>query len=197
MAKRKVQQQYGPKITTPKMEAGFQSLVQPDDFNDKYEACVVIDDTPECKAMLKVLKDFQDQNLKKDGRDPVDRLLCAKPEKAKDEKTGKWTAETGRELLFFKQANRDKFSIVGPDKRPVEASVISKGDTIRVNGQCAFGYMKGDPYLTLYLNAVQWVSGGGASGVDAFDDESDGSEAPFETQEDPTAGFDDEDLDLE
>jgi hypothetical protein len=67
----------------------------------------------------------------------------------------------------------------------MDAASISKGDIVRVNGQAAFGYMKGDPYVTLYLNAVQHISGGGAGGVDAFDME-------VEEDGDPVGAFSDE-----
>lgn len=181
MAK-KVQQQYAPfKTTTPKLEAWFCNLTEPDEFSNKYDASVVMDDSPECQAMLKQLTDWQNEQLVKDGRDPEDTLLCLKPEKSKNETTEKWENPTGRYLLFFKSADKSKFTVVGPDKKPVSASKVSKGSTIRINGQAAFGYMKGDPYVTLYLNAVQWIEGGGGvGGVDAFDDESGGDEdAPF------------------
>jgi hypothetical protein len=169
MAK-KVQQQYAPfKTTTPKLESYYHNLVTPDDYNDKYDIGVVMDDSKECRAMIQSLVDFQNQQLEKDGHDPIPTLLCLKDEKAKDEVTGKWTEATGRKLLFFKSTDKSRFAVVGPDKRPMDATSISKGDIVRVNGQAAFGYMKGDPYVTLYLNAVQHISGGGAGGVDAFD----------------------------
>ena len=181
MAK-KVQQQYAPfKTTTPKLESYYHNLVTPDDYNEKYDIGVVMDDSPDCRAMLKALVDFQNEQLEKDGRDTLDTLLCLKDEKSKNEATGKWEDKTGRKLLFFKSAQKSKFAVVGPNKLPMDPEGISKGDTVRVNGQAAFGYMKGDPYVTLYLNAVQHIAGGGASGVSAFDDESGGTEeaAPF------------------
>lgn len=184
MAK-KVQQQYAKfKTTTPKLESYYHNLVEPDSYNDKYDIGVVVDDTPECQAMVQQLLDFQNENLEKDGRDTQDTLICLKPEKTKDDATGKWTNETGRMLLFFKSTSQDKFSVVGPNKYVIDASTIGKGDIVRVNGQAAFGYMQGKPYVTLYLNAVQLVTSGGSGGVAAFDDESDGDDAPF-ADEDP------------
>jgi hypothetical protein len=167
------------------LESYYHNLVTPDDYNDKYDIGVVMDDSKECRAMIQSLVDFQNQQLEKDGHDPVPTLLCLKDEKAKDEVTGKWTEATGRKLLFFKSTDKSRFAVVGPDKRPMDAASISKGDIVRVNGQAAFGYMKGDPYVTLYLNAVQHISGGGAGGVDAFDME-------VEEDGDPVGAFSDE-----
>ena len=195
MAK-KVKQQYGPQIPSPKLSASFQSLVNPDQYSDKYEACVAIDDTPECQAFVQKIVKFQNEQLVKDGRDPVDRPLCLKDEMSKNEQTGKWDAPTGRKVLYYKQADRNKFVVVGPDKKPIDPSIIRMNDTIRVNGQVAFGYMKGEPYLTIYLSAVQYLGSSGPSGVDAFDDESDGME-PAGVAADPTEAFDDDDVDLE
>lgn len=170
------------KTTTPKLESYYHNLVTPDAYNDKYDIGVVVDDSPECQAMVKQLLDFQNENLEKDGRETSDTLMCLKAEKAKDEVTGKWTEATGRILLFFKSNNPNNFAVVGANKLPYDASQISKGDIVRVNGQAAFGYMSGKHYVTLYLNAVQHISGSGAGGVDAFSNES-GEEAPVFSDE--------------
>lgn len=175
------------KVTTPKLEAFYQDLVEPDSVSEKYQSGVVIDDSPECTLMVNRLLAFQNEELEKAGEDPIDTLLCLKDEKIKDEDTGKWTVKTGRKLMFFKSASQDRFSVVGPDKRPIDPASISKGDTIRVNAQPIFGFMKGDPYVSFFLNAVQLVEGGGGSGVDAFDDESNGAgdvDIPFENTSD-------------
>lgn len=189
MAKR-VNMDYAPfKTTTPKLESYYHNLLTPDDYNEKFDIGVVVDDSPECQAMIQQLLEFQNDCLTRDGRDAQDTLLNLKDEKAKDEATGKWTTPTGRQLLFFKAATRDRFAVVGADKKPMDAASISKGDTVRVNGQAAFGYMSGKPWVTLFLNAVQHISGGGASGVDAFDNEdSTGgeTETPFEEETDTT-----------
>lgn len=180
MAK-KTQMTYAPfKTTTPRLESYYHNLTKPDDYNDKYDIGVVVDDTPECQEMVQKLLDFQNENLEKDGKEPLESLVCLKVEKTKDEGTGKYTNPTGRMLLFFKAASPDRFRIVGPDKQGIDGGKINKGDIVRVNGQAAFGYFQGKPFVTLYLNAVQLIEGGGGSGVDAFDDETGGdTEAPF------------------
>ena len=192
MAKR-IQQTYAPFPTvTPKIEAWFCNLTEPDQYNEKYDVGIVVDDSPACQAMIDKLVTFQNDQLTKDGRDTEDTLLCLKDEKTKNDVTGKWEDLTGRKLLFFKTRDMSKVGVVGADKKPTDPANIRKGDTVRVSGQAAFGYMKGDPYLTLYLNAVQHVEGGGASGVDAFDIETDEPAAP-----EPAEAFNDDDVDLE
>jgi len=167
---------------TPPLESYYNNLVEPDGYkgkNKKYDIGVVMNDTPECKAMVQKLLDFQNSCLEKDGRPALDALVCMKDEKAKDPVTEKYTNATGRKLLFFKQATREKFVVVGPNKMPFDPANISKGDIVRANGQFAFGYMDGQPWLTCYMSAVQFISGGGASGAAAFDDETGGEEVPF------------------
>ncbi len=179
------------KITTPKVEAYYHNLVTPDEESDKYDCGVVIDDSPELQEQLDKLLEFQNEELQKAGEDTRDTLLCLKDEKSKDENTGKWTVKTGRKLLFFKSGSRDKFVVVGPDKKPIDPSTIAKGDTIRVNAQPIFGFMKGDPYVSFWLNAVQLVESGGVSGVDAFDDETGGRGDGSDFEDETSGGAED------
>lgn len=178
---------------TPPLESYYNNLVEPQGYknkNKKYDIGVVMDDTPACKAMIQKLLDFQNSCLEKDGREPLDELLCMKREMAKDPATEKYTHPTGRKLLFFKQATRERFVVVGPDKQPFDPASISKGDIVRANGQYAFGYMDGAPWLTCYMSAVQFISGSGASGAAAFDDETEGGEGevPFHDESNTTSG---------
>jgi hypothetical protein len=179
MAK-KVNQHYAPfKTTTPKVEFYYNNLSEPDQFSEKYDIGVYAD-SEDMQPVINRLVEWQNECLEKEGLKPEDTLLCLKDEKSKDEATGKYTNPTGRTLIFFKSADQSKFSVVGPNKKPIDPSTVGKGDLGRVNGQAAFGMMKGDPYVTLYLNAVQLIESGGANGVDAFDDETGGEDnAPF------------------
>ena len=173
---------------TPPLESYFHALVEPEGYknkNKKYGIGVVMDDSPECKAMIQKLLDFQNACFEKDGQPAQDTLLCMKDEKSKDPDTEKYTTPTGRKLLFFKQATREKFVVVGPNKMPFDPANISKGDIVRANGQFAFGYMDGKPWLTCYMSAVQFISSGGASGAAAFDDETGGEEVPFNDETQP------------
>jgi hypothetical protein len=187
----KPKQVYAPfKTTTPKLESYYHNLTEPDQYSDKYDIGVVIDDSPECKDMVDRLIAFQNECLDKDGRDMEEDLICLKDEKEKDEATGKWTVKTGRKLLFFKSAEQSKFDVVGPDKKPIDPQSFGKGSTVRVNGGAAYGTMQGKPYITLYLNAVQLIVSSGSGGVDAFDDETEGQqdETPFSNESDDVVG---------
>jgi len=177
----------GFKTTTPPLEASFPSLDKPDEVNDKYGLKVIMNDTPECQAMIDRLLVFQNENLEKDGKPTQDTLFAVKPEMSKNEKSGEWDVPTGREFMIFHSKFQDKFAVVGANKQPINPSSVSGGDMVRVNGQAAFGYFRGDMFVTLYLNAVQLISSGGAGGVDAFDDETGGStDAPFNDETQPT-----------
>ena len=171
-------------ITTPRGVAIFPNLETTDQYSEKYQIRVAVEDTPEWNATIKKLLDFQNTELQKSGEDPQDALLCLKDEMVKQEGSDK-KVPSGRQFLTFKSADRSKFSVVGPDKRTLGRE-IAHGATVRVNGSAAFGFMRDDPYVTLYLSAVQEIEAGTVGGVDAFDDESGGDGAPFD-DETPTS----------
>lgn len=169
-------------VPTPKLEASFPSLDVHDEFSKRYQIKIIMDESSECQAMLEKLLNFQNECLEEDGKAPLDTLLGLKDEMSKNEKTEEWDIPTGRQFLVFHSKYEDKFSVVGPDKRPIDPASVNGRDTVRVNGKPAFGYMAGKPFVTLYLKAVQLISSGGPSGVDAFDDETGGEtegDVPF------------------
>jgi len=158
---------------TPKAQAIWPCLSEPDEYSEKYQIGVEVDENdPAWEPVLKSLLDFQNDCLRAAGEDTQDTLIALKPIREKNEKTDKYE-DTGRRQLIFKQADRNKVKVVGADKSPF-TETVNHGAVVRVNGQPAFGFMKGDPYVTLYLSAVQVIENGSAAGVDAFDDETDG-----------------------
>jgi len=172
----KTKQTYNKTSTvTPKGEAIWPALVTPDEQSDKFQIGVeVVEGSSEWEPVLSQLLSFQNKCLREAGEDESDSLLCLKPIKEKDEKTEKYV-DKGRRQIIFKSADRSKFKVVGADKKPFDDEV-NFGATVRVNGTAAFGFMKSDPYVTLYINAVQVIENGSSSGVDAFDDETGGSD---------------------
>lgn len=174
-------------FTTPKCEAIWPSLGEINETSQKFEISTLIEDTKEWKDLLASILEFQNECLERDGNKPQDTLLCVKDVVAFNEEDEEWEPN-GESRLIFKSLSADKFSVVGPDRQPIEPDLVSGGstggDTVRVNGTAAFGYFGKAPYVTLYLKAVQRISGGGASGVAAFDDETGeaGEDAPFEDE---------------
>lgn len=156
------------KITTPALEASFPSLSEVDEYSQKYQIKVIMDETSQCQAMLKKLLDFQNDCLEVDGKARQDDLFGLKSEMSKNEKTEEWDVPTGRTFLTFKSANQSKFDVVGPNARTIDGSTVGGGDKVHVKGQAAFGYFQKSHFVTLYLNGVQLVSSGG--GGSSFED---------------------------
>lgn len=181
----KTKQKYLPKkVATPKLEAGFCNIKEKSETTDRYELSVVVDDSPECQALIDTLVDFQNKCLDEDGHDAIEDPLFIKDEMSKNEKSGRWDVKTGRKLLTFHTSDKDKLQILGPDKKPISEDKIIRGATVRIVGQPAFGYFGRDPYVTLYCSVIQYISGGGTSGAELLDVEDEGDNGDVDMLDD-------------
>ncbi len=172
-------------FTTPKCQCIWPSLDEKNKISKKYEISTLVEDTPEWNEVINSLIEFQNKCLEQNGEGPVDELLCLKDVVAYNEEEEDWEPN-GESRLIFKSAESSKFRVVGPNRKDIDPEKVSGGatggDIVRVNGTAAFGYFGKEPYVTLYINAVQWIEGNGPSGVSAFDDETGGEDEQEESE---------------
>ena len=65
-------------FTTPKGPCIWPSLDEVNDTSNKYEISALVEDTPEWKAIIEQLVEFQNEQLEASGEKPQDELLCLK-----------------------------------------------------------------------------------------------------------------------